>query len=231
MPPRPAPTVQLVLTPSPPDPSPPQELASLAPGKRPVVGRSYLVPCVEVTGKEGFSDLAPGWWPVRLPLHEDGEIIGFPFQHYHLDGRFLTKGQYAGLCHNGFERERLHGVVLRYLDGVEPRRPELRARVMVRVPPVFPRSLRRPYAADNGKPPHWMAALEARHADTSLPPSGRCPHRGIDLSRLPDDPGEPGVVTCPGHGLRWHRPTGRLLVLGCGPCPSPSPTSSTPTAP
>lgn len=34
----------------------------------------------------------------------------------------------------------------------------------------------------------------------------RCPHRGFDLRQVPQD--ESGVITCPGHGLRFRADTG-----------------------
>src|SRR5579885_3214864 len=50
----------------------------------PVVGQMYLVPGVIATW---YGRTA--WWPIVGPYHEDARLIGFPYWHYHIDGRFL----------------------------------------------------------------------------------------------------------------------------------------------
>jgi len=57
----------------------------------PIVGRYYLVPCIKVTSAES---LPVGFWPVTGPQHEDKEIIGFAWRHWHYDFRFLTHAQH-----------------------------------------------------------------------------------------------------------------------------------------
>ena len=52
------------------------------------VGRFYRVPCVWASWPNLGS--RPRWWPVLGPQHEDEEFIGFPYQHYHVDYRFLN---------------------------------------------------------------------------------------------------------------------------------------------
>lgn len=76
------------------------------------VGRYYRVPCVR--GRWILGD-SPLWIPVIGPLHEDTEYIGFPFQHWHVDYRFLRK----------WERDRVREPVVEMDDpisGLFPRR-------------------------------------------------------------------------------------------------------------
>ena len=51
------------------------------------VGRFYVVPCVRA-GWPHIDD-KPRWWPILGPQHEDAEFINFPYQHFHVDYRFL----------------------------------------------------------------------------------------------------------------------------------------------
>jgi hypothetical protein len=51
----------------------------------PIVGRYYLVPCVDAFGYRGGKVT----WPVMGPIHNDADI-GITFEHYHLDLRFLS---------------------------------------------------------------------------------------------------------------------------------------------
>ena len=51
-----------------------------------IVGQTYRVPCVRGT----WSTFGPVWWPVNGPLHDDEHLLNFPWDHWHIDHRFVT---------------------------------------------------------------------------------------------------------------------------------------------
>lgn len=57
----------------------------------PVVGRHYLVPCVEAA--DNRAGLPLGHWPVIGPKHRDAGTVDFPDMHWHFDFRFLLAPQ------------------------------------------------------------------------------------------------------------------------------------------
>lgn len=38
-----------------------------------------------------WSSFGARHWPVIGPLHHDAELVGFPYLHFHIDGRFLDR--------------------------------------------------------------------------------------------------------------------------------------------
>lgn len=163
----------------------------------PELGRHYLVPSI----------LYPwyGWeryWPIIGPRHADAEIFNFPREHYHVDGRFLTKrerdfaGDYAGR-YGGHWWVTVAGTPLSYASepgGNDKPHPPIEWRRRQCLTPIVPH-------------PGGIAKgfLELRRAfeGRSVPRvDGRltCPHRGADLSTM--QPDDQGIITCPLHGLR-----------------------------
>lgn len=166
------------------------------------VGQFYNVPCVR--GAWG-TDSRVRDWPVMGALHEDGDIIGFKWKHYHIDWRFVARPHdslslregadgHTTTAQHRYARPLMVWDRMNYL-GLPA--PVLRRRKCVRAHTL-------PFDA---RPIKWLPKLEAAHADCKM--VGRiCPHRGYDLSHEPVD--ENGVVTCPCHGLRWNVFTGAL---------------------
>ena len=173
----------------------------------PVVGKFYMVPCIRVTES---SYLPPGLWPITGPKHEDAELLNFPFQHFHVDVRFLTPKQVRahgspyGLGDGSSVRSVLvRPITVTFADGSPnsvrwsgPELAELRCR---RKMPLYPE------VADQ---PLWKQLGDA-YADKRVK-CGKCPHRGLPLESLPREPGT-DIVTCPGHGLRWDLKTGEMV--------------------
>lgn len=156
------------------------------------VGRIYSVPCVQIISDLGW--IRPHEWaPIIGPKHEDAEIIGFPYLHYHVDLRFLTKLQfecirpYSTILHENDERN--HYGPTPFIDKIVMRR-----RKCGRQFPHYPHE----------RAQRWMRTLQERYRDTSLK-CGKCPHRGLDLSNI-----KPlnGRIVCPGHGLVWDATSG-----------------------
>lgn len=54
------------------------------------VGKFYSVPTAF-----GLFGYKYDWWPVLGPMHDDIEVIGFPYVHYHYDFRFFNADQWA----------------------------------------------------------------------------------------------------------------------------------------
>lgn len=154
------------------------------------IGRFYKVPTVRGRLYHIERD-----WPVIGPKHEDGKHISFPYQHFHIDWRFVSVRDYRRVC--GRAVVAVAGIVLLEGNGrpnaVLPS-PVIRYRKCVREIEPFP-----------GAP--WLAELQAAFADHKLKDM-ICPHRGLPLAGCPqtDD-----VVTCPGHGLKWNVRTGELV--------------------
>lgn len=174
---------------------------SLASEMSPEVGRYYLVPCMYVQ-KTAFAWWIPddGWVPVIGPRHEDAEHLNFPYEHYHIDWRFIPDKQF----HRNHGREH-HSSVLSNTGGgtLGDAKPALKRRACRREMPDFPSLTMRPASIRI----RWQA-MEREHACAKLKPGNICPHRGINLTPFikPD-----GTVICPGHGLRFDTKTGNLL--------------------
>ena len=49
-------------------------------------------------------------WPVLGPRHEDADHLNFPFQHWHLDGRFVSADLWRKVKTEGFIRSPLASV-------------------------------------------------------------------------------------------------------------------------
>lgn len=205
----------------------------------PVIGQRYLVPCVRVAGpvgsrkplrrgvgSDGCEGMLPGWWPVIGPEHEDAAILAFPHQHWHFDLRFLSKSQV---------RNRRIGVEEGHASSIARLlsfpltnhgslgTPEHRPRRCLREQPDWSAWMS---VAGRSHRPEIMLKLEriALVKGQTLKACKVCPHRGLPLGSIP---AVDGIVTCPGHGMRWDASTGqpvrtpgpiRAAAFGPGPC-------------
>lgn len=167
------------------------------------VGKSYLVPCIYVAPKQRYGGWA-AFMPVIGPRHSDAEHLNFPYEHFHIDWRFVSDRAFQSAC--DMRTGKPHGLVItnthgeRKLDGA----PVLRRRVCKRPMPDFPRQ---PGVQTRSA---VFVALEEAHASTCsrLKPGNICPHRGIDLTPFIQ---ADGTAICPGHGLKWNTTTGELM--------------------
>lgn len=175
----------------------------------PVVGQTYIVPCV--LGSLAYIRPARAtaqWWPVLRPSHQDsryaiqtrtiwrdGEEVEEEFweddpstpHHYHVDPRFAPAELYSpterelGSWHNTIDIQ----------SEVEFREMECVREMPIQ---VLYRQLGRRFVED--------------HRDKALK-CGRCPHKGTNLASMPI---VDGVVTCPTHGLKFDAGSGRCLT-------------------
>ena len=167
----------------------------------PKIGRFYLVPTVDYIWLE-----VADRWPIIGPKHSDKQIIDFPYQHYHVDGRFLSPKQVRRV----YSREKS----LEFTLAVYPLCQYRRNRVHIADFDVFPhpepvwrrrkcqRHLEYPTWAS-----HWQVPLEEAYKSYSLI-DGICPHRGAYIGNMVPD--HHGAITCPLHGLRWDLKTGEM---------------------
>lgn len=161
------------------------------------VGKFYRVPAVRVARWHGWRDI---WIAVIGPKHEDAEIVGFPWQHFHVDWRFVQRRIFDQLSW-------IRGPT--YVHAYPIQDPDGAGTKVILEGPVLrrmkcKRTLAGPFPREAA---HWIPKLEEKFACARLV-NGLCPHRGIPVSAMHRD-GD--VLTCPGHGLRWSATTGELI--------------------
>lgn len=178
------------------------------------VGKRYSVPCLKTVKNHAWDRLWRGEWiPVIGPEHQDAEIIGFPWKHWHIDWRFVSKRVFERTLSQKLSREAgnvFNFVLQRFAvqqenDGTkyETGEPFHLGEVVMR------RAMCR--RAMPGYPYHratWLPAL-AKACSGMKMKNMVCPHRGMPLKGC-DTTGD--VVTCPAHGLRWNVKTGDLVT-------------------
>ena len=160
------------------------------------IGRYYSVPTVTGNLSSVRRD-----WPVFSDKHEDREIIGFPHMHYHIDWRFVSRRAIGEIGRYRWRRiEHLYGLVLHEGPMNEDNLP---ASVMRR------RKYRGTFEDVLGAFPQakWLDKLASTYATCRLK-NMTCPHRNISLANCQV---VNGIVTCPGHGLRWNVETGKVV--------------------
>lgn len=140
-------------------------------------------------------------WPVYGPRHSDVEIIGFPYEHFHIDWRFVATRDYESLSANNYVN--LAAIVLHRSEN-DIASGGLPAPVMRKL--KCKRS-QHEYPIHKAKR-HWLTKLEDKYKDCRIK-TLVCPHQGLPLDSLPCKHGE--VVTCPGHGLSWNIKSGLLV--------------------
>lgn len=187
-----------------------------------VVGRRYPIKMVY-----GRLYTRLGWWPVLGELHEDKDIVGFKFLHFHIDWRFASAGQLKFLERRecGARERAWYGVPLMLTERIGegahftagPRNYQTRVSRM---------TCKRDWLPYPHHRAGWQRRMKEAYADSCLV-RGICPHRGYDLSH---EPVIDGVVTCPLHGLRFDAATGRALAPDIAPKP-PIPSAIVPEAP
>ena len=165
------------------------------------VGKYYRVPCV-LAHKRFWC--GAGWVPVIGPLHEDAEIINFPDEHFHIDWRFVMPRM--------LKRAQAFGIMSEFARPIQLQTSKFygyQQQIVLDGPVVKRRLCRREFGDYPRHKSGWQPILDSAYRDCKLKPGMVCPHRGIPLEsvRAVD-----GVVTCPGHGLRWNVKTGALAA-------------------
>lgn len=188
----------------------------------PEVGRFYLVPCVRYEYLYRLD-----WWPVMGRRHDDAEHLDFPWPHYHIDLRFLTRRQANVICPpddavaswrnpvRPLDNETLaircantplgEGTdqIIAMRHGPLPR-PQLRRRRCTATSHDYPRAraerhppFRRMFSAFRGQ--------QCQHGKAGW----ICPHKQFALGSIAPD--ADGILTCPLHGLRIDAASGKVV--------------------
>lgn len=165
-------------------------IQSITAVERPVIGRYYLVDTV-------FNSVWHARIPIFGPLHEDAEFLDFPSPHWHIDWRFVSRAFWSMQVARRVEQNErfVYGVVTSMSNGDDVRTSRLR---MKREWPEYPPTEQIP----------WQNKLEKAFATRILPACRTCPHKGMSLVHVMP---ARGIITCPGHGLRWAEKTGVMV--------------------
>lgn len=184
----------------------------------PVVGETYLVPCITMDyGQNGVWDV-----PVFGTVHSDPELgVAASFDHLHIDQRFVTEIYLNKFHHCGssnlFAKPEVSIMVQRRLTlpvlsgpnikGTREEKPMECLREIYLTPYMVNRdkSVNRWFTGDSL---NHFGRFEDKHGDATLKACKVCPHRGIPLESMPV---RNGLITCPGHGLDFDACTGKLV--------------------
>lgn len=154
-------------------------------------------------------------WPVVGPLHDDMQFFQFPWNHYHIDGRFLTRRQQQRAANYGYTKiknsyEKLARACLAYPmqtnDSIN--RGGFGKPVLMEKKCSIP-SL--PYWSGATESKAWLAMVDAfaGHICKRGKRGFVCPHQNVALGAVA---AIDGVITCPLHGLRIDAESGRVLA-------------------
>lgn len=164
----------------------------------PIAGQYYLVPVVRAVW-DGHLD----HWPVIGPRHTDQQFFNFEHEHYHIDGRFLSKRQ-RGYAEHGWYS----------LAAQIQRTPLMTAGNFNRDMPKPVLAKRKCWTPNLPYEHHHETPVKEliRHFAGSKCASGKagwiCPHQKAPLGSVEIID---GIITCPLHGLRINAASGEVL--------------------
>lgn len=171
----------------------------------PVVGRWYMVPCVFAKWREDYE-----YWPVVGHEHDDLQFFNFPYRHYHVDARFLTRPQRLAL---GYYVDRLDPERVAEACISQPLQTNDRGCNVGGLPTLQrKRCSMGPIQASQRilDAPNWNK-LASHYAGQQCRQGRRgwiCPHQNVALGNVA---AINGVIHCPLHGLRIDAVTGICL--------------------
>ena len=157
-------------------------------------GKTYRVPVAHGTWRHRTRD-----WVILGPRHEDAEFLDFPYQHWHLDPRFVPRSVVGDGTHDDWRYilgAPLMDAINPSTGWVAPRYIGIRRHKMLRQ--VSADLLHRVFAmaSTHGGMHQLRTAYCGQHLRGTV-----CPHRGADLRGF--EPDADGMVICPLHGLRF----------------------------
>lgn len=172
------------------------------------IGKFYSVPCLKASVNPPNFARVGEWIPVLLPEHDDKEIIGFPFRHYHLDFRFLSVWDWENVNRRELFASHQAAIFHRHPANFYTFEEDLARPFYVGSVEYRKLKCKRQFAGSY--PKTQFTKKLADHYAGSLVVNGRCPHKGADLFGCSV---VNGVATCPMHGLKFSAETG-LMVRG-----------------
>ncbi len=142
--------------------------------------------------------------------HEDGEILDFPYPHYHFDWRFWSDKLIESFFDDG-RRYNLDETIF-FKDGSILKSPQDWPATIQRSDCTFAEPYYREMVCVRELPMlahHYtfLQALEAAHLGQSLSKDHICPHRGfLTFPASSEESKKTGCSrVCPGHGLGWDK--------------------------
>lgn len=172
----------------------------------PIVGNYYLVPCVQLIPKYAIREGYDLFCPVISPLHEDKELLNFPFKHWHFDFRFVSENMWARFVFkNGWTTNRHHGTVLHQFRLNEDQKEQQ----VVSIKSVYKRRKMKREMTEFPYSKNFMSKIEPAYRKCALKDDLVCPHRGVNLKGLPLT--VDGNVVCPAHGLMWNLQSRKMV--------------------
>ena len=198
-----------------------------------IVGHTYRVTCV----RGRWNNIGPIWWPVNGKIHDDADFLDFPWNHWHIDHRFVTAAKWRDDHGSGgpsmeFYRSPIHALSVEPLGveslrkkipeevpwtgrGVEIQRSRLAKTYLESLPRKSWFQLRRKKCLRQYSSIPELSGLRNKlrpgYENARLDLKRRiCPHKGTDLRTIPV---RDGVIECPLHGLQFCAETGETLWL------------------
>jgi len=169
------------------------------------VGKFYLAPHIQIPGSDGIMGYAPGeFCPVLTPMHEDGDLLNFPYMHYHYDRRFIPPEEYQK--HLFYWDSLAVSVILESRVGTQSDRRVSDAWLNLPIHWFRRKCYRQMPEMQLPDESPIARRLIAAHADCELR-DRVCPHKGVSLMGIPVN--DRGQIVCPGHGLKWNAVTGK----------------------
>lgn len=175
----------------------------------PRVGKFYLVKCIKLN-QNGIECFGKEWVPIIGPKHDDEGPVNFPYNHYHIDWRFIYgladyKRDIRGDSITGYEFARVICLpgngISEYSIHASGLEIEYKTRKCAR---VYGGDYNFPVSTANGEV-RFLKTLEKEFKGCKLKAGHICPHKGINLSSIAPD--ENGLIVCPGHGLAFNSKT------------------------
>lgn len=179
----------------------------------PIIGQIYSVPhyktdldnIVTNSGYLGIYNPNKFYYvPIYLPVHEDGELLNFPYWHYHFDLRFFNKKMLGFWFYTIYK---LNGII--DLNRINQKfSDEFKLIITKTNKPEFNNIYWKPIVCQrNTQKPQTNIFTLMEHFKNYKLSCLKCPHKGINLADI--EPDGNGYVVCPAHGLKWNIKSGR----------------------
>ncbi len=166
----------------------------------PVVGETYVVPCVVAQVGERPARAVPIWGE----LHSDAEL-GVPQKHFHVDHRFLNDEEFNFWFPKG------HGLATdSMIYATFLKEDQLLSTPFSEVRVCQREQLPWMKASDHANALKFLTALDNLCIGKRISDK-ICHHRGYNMAQVPEID---GCITCPLHGAKWKVATGEYVPSG-----------------
>ena len=187
------------------------------PVEKKIIGQFYDIPCISLT-PGGYVLGGNKWAPIFGPIHQDADFFNFPYDHVHIDFRFLSNAVFRRVRARYDRNCDARGVYKMVANS--PHQPITMRKLECKrdwpSPYAYTEQIFSKMTTDEcrdyteqqlPKTARGYCALRAAFADKKMT-NMVCPHKGMPLDEAHR---EGDVVTCPGHGLKWNVVTGEAV--------------------